>query len=95
MAKFEVDGVEYELVDSPTFGEAKAIEKVTGRPFSTMSDENQPIDVMQAFVWISMRRSNPDITFDDLDDLDMSVLAGLQEQQGEQEEPAPLGDGAE
>jgi hypothetical protein len=92
MSKFEVDGVNYEFVQSPTFGEARAIEKVTGIPFASMADPSkQSVDLMQALVWVSMRRVNPEITFDDLDDLDMGVLAGLQEEV----EPDPTEDGAE
>lgn len=80
MSKFEVDGVNYEFVQSPTFGEARAIEKVTGIPFSSMADPSkQSVDLMQALVWISMRRVDPEITFDDLDDLDMGILSGLAE----------------
>jgi len=77
--KFEVDGTAYEFVESPTFGEARAIEKVTGVPFSAMADpKNQTVDFMAALVWVSMRRVNPDVTFDDIDDIDMAVLAALQ-----------------
>jgi hypothetical protein len=77
--KFEVDGTEYVFVQSPTFGEARAIEKVTGVAFAEMADvKNQSVDFMQALLWVSMRRVNPEMTFDDLDDIDMGVLAGLQ-----------------
>lgn len=80
MAKFTVDDVEYEFVQSPTFGEARAIEKVAGVAFAAMGDPSkQSVDFMQALVWISMRRVDPDITFDDLDDIDMGVLGSIQE----------------
>lgn len=79
--KFEVNGTEYEFVQSPTFGEARAIEKVTGQPFASFGDQKSPtVDFMQALVWISMKRVDPEVTFDDLDDLDMGLLASLQEE---------------
>ena len=93
MSKFEVDGVNYEFVQSPTFGEARSIEKVTGIPFASMTDPSkQSIDLMQALVWVSMRRVDPEITFDDLDDLDMGILAGLQEDQEAEADPTPADD---
>jgi hypothetical protein len=73
--KFEVDGTEYTFVESPTFGEARAMEKVSGVSFTDMAKVT--VDTIQAQLWISMRRVNPDIAFDDLDDLDMAVLSGL------------------
>ena len=97
MAKFEVDGVEYTLVDSPTFGEAKAIEKASGCVFAAMDGKNQPIAFMQALVWISMKRVKPEIRFEDLDDLDMGVLGDVQQAQAqaqaEEEAPDPLAPG--
>jgi DNA-binding MltR family transcriptional regulator len=87
MMKFEVDGTEYEFVESMTFGEARSLEKVCGVPFSQLADpKNQGVDFMAAQVWISMRRVNPDLTFDDLDDLDMSVLLALAEEKGDEPE---------
>jgi hypothetical protein len=95
MPKFEVDGVNYEFVQSPTFGEARAIEKVAGIKFAEMADPTkQSVDLMQALVWVSMRRENPDITFDDLDDLDMGILSGLQEEVEAQADPTEPGDAA-
>jgi hypothetical protein len=75
--KFEVDGTEYTFVESPTFGEARAIEKVTGVSFADMGKPT--VDTIQAQLWISMRRVDPAVTFDDLDDIDMAVLSGLVE----------------
>lgn len=77
MAKFEVDGVNYELVQSPTFGEARSIEKVTGTPFGAVDMSRLSIDTVQALVWISMRRVNADVTFDDVDNVDTAILAEL------------------
>lgn len=96
MANFEVDGVEYTLVDSPTFGEAKAIEKASGCVLSAMNEKNQPIAYIQALVWVSMKRVNPEVKFEDLDDLDMGVLTRIQQAQekAEEESPDPLGPSA-
>ena len=93
MARFEVDGTEYELVESPTFGEARAIEKITGRSFAAMGDKSaQTIDFLQALIWISMKRVNPDTKFEDLDDLDIGVLQAVQQ---EEKPDVPLGDSAD
>ena len=89
MAKFEVDGVNYEFVQSPRFGEARAIEKVTGTPFGAVDLARLSIDTVQALLWISMRRVNPEITFDELDDIDTAILADLFEAVEEEGEADP------
>ena len=89
MAKFEVDGVNYEFVQSPTFGEARAIEKVTGTPFGAVDMARLSIDTVQALLWISMRRVNPDAAFEDIDGVDTKVLAGLFEEVEEEAEADP------
>jgi hypothetical protein len=48
---------------------------VSGVPFTEMGKPT--VDTIQAQLWISMKRVNPDIAFDDLDDIDMAVLSGL------------------
>ena len=84
MAKFEIEGVNYEFVQSPTFGEGRAIENVTGVPFASLADPSkQSVCMLQALVWISMRRVNPEIAFQDLDDIDMGVLADIQDAEPE------------
>jgi len=91
MSTFTVEGVEYTLVQSPTFGEARAIEKVTGKSFAAISTnpELQTMDFTQALVWVSMKRVEPTLTFSDLDDLDIEILASIQS------EDASEGDAAE
>lgn len=80
--KFAVDGVEYEMVqDNITFAEARAIEKVTGKSFqSLMSNPNEmTMDVTQALAWISMKRVEPTLSFSDLDDVEISAVAAIDE----------------
>lgn len=72
MAKrFTHDGTEYVLVEQhATFGEARAIEKLTGVTFKALATDpeaQQSLDVIQAMFWISMKRVDPTLKFEDLD----------------------------
>jgi len=71
--KFTIDGESYEMAQSKvTFAEARAVEKVTGHTFqaiSTNPEMRNSTDVVQAMIWISMKRSNPTLVFSDLDDV--------------------------
>lgn len=90
MAKFVVDGVEYEVVmENITFAEARAIEKVTGTSFSAVmaNPSLQTIDFAQALAWVSMKRVNPTLTFSDLDDMEMAAVAPVDEPEAEPEVP--------
>lgn len=71
--KFTIDGTAYEMVRSKvTFAEARAIEKVTGHTFQAISSDPEianSTDVVQAMIWVSMKRVEPTLTFSDLDDI--------------------------
>jgi hypothetical protein len=71
--KFTIDGTTYEMAQSKvTFAEARAVEKVTGHTFqaiNTSPDLRNSTDVVQAMIWISMKRAEPTLTFSDLDDI--------------------------
>lgn len=91
MTKFSVEGQNYELVDSRlTFGEAAALERVTGLTFGEIQQqgtERASIAVTQAFVWISMKRVRPELKFSDLDSLAIDEIEW--EEQPPEAEPDP------
>jgi hypothetical protein len=71
-------GVTYELVQSKvTFAEARAIERVTGHTFTEITNNPElrdSTDVIQAMIWISMKRDEPTLTFSDLDDIEIDGI---------------------
>lgn len=77
--RFTIDGVTYTLLESMTFAEARAIEKVTGGVTLPAIHRDPALrertDVLQALTWVSMKRQNPTLRFSDLDDIDMSDIA--------------------
>jgi hypothetical protein len=76
--KFTIDGTTYEMAQSKiTFAEARAVEKVTGHTFQAINTDlnlRNSTDVVQAMIWISMKRSNPTLTFSDLDDIEIDGI---------------------
>ena len=90
MAKFILNGTKYDLIQSKmTFAEARAFEKVTGVKFQEfMQDQSLmgSLDVVQALLWISMKRVEPSLKFSDLDDLTFDDIEWGQGD--EDEEPA-------
>lgn len=92
MAKFTVDGVEYEMVqwDRVTFAEGRAIEKITGSKYAELvAAGGASLDFLQALVWVSMKRKTPDVTFDDLDDMVIDIDLDVTEDEGAAEEADP------
>jgi hypothetical protein len=68
---FTVDGERHEFdEDKMTFAEGRALEKVTGHLFGELGSYAQKGDlsVLQGFVWVAMKRSEPTLKFSDLDD---------------------------
>lgn len=95
--KFRIDGdsTEYEMLSTNlTFAEARAVEKATGQTFASIAssgDADQSVDVIQALLWVSMKRVNPTLTFADLDDIDMVTIEYVEEEAGvEVAEVSPL-----
>jgi hypothetical protein len=91
--QFQLNGETYEMVTNHTFGEARAIEKVTGLTMAQIAQaqsrpELQTTDVTQALVWVSMKRKEPTMKFGDLDDVDITSIEWLPEE-GESEGDAP------
>lgn len=54
-------------MEKVTFAEARAVEKVTGEPF-TEALSSKSMESLQALIWVVLKRHNPGILFSDLDD---------------------------
>ena len=91
--KFEINGTKYELAQKDiTFGEARAIEKVTGHAWQAIRTDvtlAQSVDVTQAIIWISMRRDEPSLAFSDLDAVEIDGIVWDDEPE-EADVPDPL-----
>lgn len=64
-------------VSKLTFAEARAIEKVTGQRFSEMQSDGElfaSMDMLQAMVWVTIKRAKPGFKFSDLDDVPMGDI---------------------
>lgn len=84
--KFRINGepTEYEMLNTNvTFAEGRAVEKATGQTFASIAaagEADQSVDVIQALLWVSMKRVNPTLLFSDLDDFDMSTVEEVEEE---------------
>jgi len=78
----------YELVMSGiTFGEARAIEKVSGQTFAKIMANPElraEIGVLQALIWVSMKRKHPTLTFSELDDVAIDAIEWPEDPAGAQ-----------
>jgi hypothetical protein len=78
----------YDFVTSKfTFGEAKALEKVTGLTMGAISEasaESQSVVVLQAMFWISMKRKRPTLAFVELEDVPIDDIEFIAEDDDEQ-----------
>lgn len=86
MSSFTVDGVEYELLspDDLTFGEADAIERVTKLPMGQITElkqENAPISVLRAYIWLSMKRKNHVMAYAELEDVAIGAIEWTPEEE--------------
>lgn len=76
--KFTIDGETFELAQSKvTFAEAKAVERVTGHAWLAINKDPElrsSTDVIQAMIWISMKRSRPELAFSDIDDVAIDAI---------------------
>jgi len=65
-------------VDDMTIGDVADVEEVTGRSLEELFAEGQPKGrAMQALVWVTKRRDDPEFTFEDAGKLKFSVLANV------------------
>lgn len=93
MLRFTVDGVKHEFDPTKlTFGEGRALERVTGYPFKDIETHATAgeLTVLQAFVWIAMKRQDPTLQFSGLDDVS---LADIEFHGDDGEAPDPTGGG--
>lgn len=90
--KFTVDGTQHEFDEERmTFGEGRAIEKVTGYAFGEVGEHGKELAVIQAFVWVALKRSEPTLQFSDLDDRN---IGDFEFEQDDEDESDPT-EGAE
>ncbi len=71
--KISIQGESFEVDPSKIrFGEAKRIEATTGMTFGQWGQQLSAgsITALQALVWTLMRRSRPEVRFDDIDDIE-------------------------
>jgi hypothetical protein len=96
MMTFTVDGVTREFDEEKlTFGEGRAIEKVTGFAFGEISEHASSgrLAVIQAFIWVALKRDEPTLTFSDLDDRNISDFV-FEDAKGDDADPTtPTGGG--
>jgi hypothetical protein len=72
VVKFTLDDKAGEIdLDKLMFSEGRAIEKVCGEPLGEWSKKLQQGSVLaiQALAWIALKRTNPGISFSDLDEI--------------------------
>lgn len=97
--KFVIAGKEYDLIESKfTFAEARALERVTGLSTDEILTDTKhrgKIDVLQAMLWISMKRIEPTLTFSDLDDIEIDDIEWPDQDDDEAVEVPPTGVEAE
>lgn len=79
MSEFTVKGEVFEMVDASrlTFGEAAAVERVTGHTLQQIQNDDSlsgSVVVVQALLWVSMKRKQHDLQFKDLNDLSMGDI---------------------
>jgi hypothetical protein len=89
--KIHIQGEAFEVDPGKlTFGEAKRIEAVTGQTFSQWGDllQNGSITALQALVWTLMRRTRPEVRFDDVDDIEFGQVSVEADEEPEAKKPA-------
>lgn len=93
MTHFTFGGERFELLERFTFAEGRALEKVTGysgEQIVTDPTVRGRFDVMQALLWVSIKRRRPEFKFADLDDVaveDIDWAADEPEPEAEPENP--------
>lgn len=88
--KIRIAGEEYEVDPGKlTFGEAKRIEQTTGLTFSKWGEHLAAgsVTALQGLVFILMRRSRPEIRFDDVDGIEFGEVQIVPDPG---DEPAPV-----
>lgn len=91
MMRFSVDGDTHEFDEERlTFGEGRALETVTGYAFGELSQHASAgeLTVVQAFIWVALKRKEPTLKFSDLDDRAISEFEFLEDEAADAEEDA-------
>jgi hypothetical protein len=75
-AKLVIDGKEYDLPTSFTLGEARTIKKVSGFVPVDMGAalKSGDPDAMAAIVWVILHRENPEVSWDEIDAIDITAF---------------------
>ena len=98
MSQFIVDGQTYQMVESKfTFAEGKAIERQTGHTFQRIfRDEElrESLEVLQALLWVSMKRVNPELKFSDLENVAIDEIDWVADEEpvADPQEPSEAGE---
>ena len=76
MPKYTVAGEVFELLSAEDllFAEARAIQKVTGVSLGALLESDGDVDALQGLLWVSMKRTRPDMKFSDLDEVPIGSI---------------------
>lgn len=98
MSEFVIDGETYQMVgvDKLTFAEGDAIERVTGSTLDEIGGEGStPTRVVQALLWVSMKRRKPELKFSDLADLVIGDIEWIEPEVADESDPTQPADAGE
>ena len=90
--RFVYDGTTYTFTSRMTFAEGRAVEKFTGHVIAELGEANVRGSsvVLQAMMWVAMKRVTPELKFTDLDDMSIDDFEFLPDDpQDEADEPGP------
>ena len=86
MSEFKIDGETFTMLDpnKVTFAEADAVERVTGHSFGELQGSEslmQSVRVVQALIWVSVKRAKPEFQFSDLNDLPIDAIEWVEDEE--------------
>jgi hypothetical protein len=88
-AKLRIGAKEYELPSSFTLGEARVIKRYTGlnlKQFAEADNASDP-DAIAALVYIVLKRENPRVTEEDVDELGLEDVGDVEDDARPPERP--------
>ena len=87
MAKFTFDGEEFPMLsaDDLTFAEGAAACRAAGVNASGLAEEK--FEVLQALVWISVKRRRPEFMFSELNDVPVGAVAFFDDEKDAEPDP--------
>ena len=79
--RFVHAGVTYEFSSRMTFAEGRAVEKFTGHVIGELAEPKVRGSsvVLQAMMWVAMKRVTPELKFTDLDDMSIDDFTFLED----------------